>query len=66
MTWAGHVARISERKVSYRILVGKPQEKRPLRRPRRRCELNVKMELQEAGWSMDWIWLRIGIGGALL
>jgi hypothetical protein len=42
----------------YRILVGKPEEKRPLGRPRYRWEINIKMDLQEVGcWGMDWIWL---------
>jgi hypothetical protein len=39
-----------------RILVGKPEGKRPLERPRRRCEDNIKMDLREIGWGgMDWI-----------
>jgi hypothetical protein len=41
---------------SYRILVGKPEEKRPLRRPRRRWVDNIKMDLRDIGWDgMDWI-----------
>ena len=40
----------------YRVLVGKPEGKRPLGKPRRRCEDNIKMDLQEVGcWGMDWI-----------
>jgi hypothetical protein len=40
----------------YRVLVGKPEEKRPLGRPRRRCEKNIKADLQEVGCGgMDWI-----------
>ena len=35
--------------------MGKPEEKRPLGRPRRRCEDNIKMDLQEVGWGIDWI-----------
>jgi len=56
MTWAGHVARMGERRGVYRVLVGKPEGKRPLGRPRRRWEDNIKMNLQEVGCgSMDWI-----------
>ena len=56
MRWAGHVARIRERRGVYRILVGKPRGKRPLERHRRRSEDNIKMELQEVGCGgMDWI-----------
>jgi len=47
--WAGHVTRIGERKGVYRVLVGKREGKRPLGRPRRRWEDNIKMELQEVG-----------------
>jgi len=54
--WAGHVARIGERRGVYRVLVGKPEGNRPLERPRRRWEDNIKMDLQEVGCgSMDWI-----------
>jgi hypothetical protein len=54
--WAGHVARMVEKKNAYRILVGKPEGKRPLGRPRRRWEDNIKMDLREIGWDgMDWI-----------
>jgi hypothetical protein len=45
--WAGHVARMGEDMGVYRVLVGKPEEKRPLGRPRRRWEDNIKMDLQE-------------------
>jgi hypothetical protein len=45
--WAGHVAHVGERKGVYRVLVGKPVGKRPLGRPRRRWEDNMKMDLQE-------------------
>jgi len=56
MSWAGHVARMGERRGVYRILVGKPEEKRPLGRPRHRWEDNIKMDLQEVGCGgMDWI-----------
>jgi hypothetical protein len=68
MRWAGHVARMGEGKGAYRILVGKPEGRRPLGRPSRRWEDNIEMDLQEVGWEA-WtglIWLRIGTGGGLL
>jgi len=46
MTWAGHVARMGESRGVYRVLVGKPEGKRPIGRPRRRWEDNIKMDLQ--------------------
>jgi len=53
---AGHIARMGERRGVYRVLVGKPEGKRPLGRPRRRWEDNIKMNLQEVGFrGMDWI-----------
>jgi len=56
MRWAGHVARIGRRRGIYRVLVGKPEGKRPLWRPRRRWEGNIKTDLQEVGCGgMDWI-----------
>jgi hypothetical protein len=56
MKWAGHVARMGEMRNAYRILVGKPEGKRPLGRPRRRWVDNVKMDLREIGWDgRDWI-----------
>jgi len=56
MRWAGHVARIGERRGVYRALVGKLEGKRPLGRPRRRWEDNIKMDLQEVECGgMDWI-----------
>jgi hypothetical protein len=55
MTWAGHVVRVGEGKVVYRVLVGKPEGKRPLGRPRLRWE-DIRMDLQEVGCGgMDWI-----------
>jgi len=58
MKWAGHVARIGEERGMYRVLVGKPEEKRLLGRPRRRWVDNIRMELQEVGCGyMDWIGL---------
>jgi len=56
MRWAGHVARIGERRGVYRVLVGKPEGKRPLRKTRCRWEDNNTMDLQEVGCGgMDWI-----------
>ena len=49
MRWAGHVARMGEGRGVHRVLVGKPEEKTPLGRPRRRWEYNIKMDLQEVG-----------------
>jgi hypothetical protein len=56
-----------EKRNAYRILVGKPEEKRPLGRPRCRLVDNIKMDFRQIGW-MVWIgltWLRIGISGGL-
>jgi len=56
MRLAGHVARTGERRGVYRVLVGKPEGKRPLRRSRLRWEENIKMDLQEVGCGgVDWI-----------
>ena len=56
MRLAGHVARMGERRDIYRVLVGKPEGKRPLGRPRRRREDNIKMDLQKVGCEgVDWI-----------
>ena len=55
MRWAGHVARIVEGSGVHRVLVGKPEGKRPLGRPRRRWEDNIKMDLQEVGVGGDWM-----------
>ena len=49
MRWAGHVALMGEDRGVHRVLVGKPEGKRPLGRPRRRWEGNIKMDLQEVG-----------------
>jgi hypothetical protein len=51
VTWAGHVARMGEKRNVYRLLVGKPEEKRPLGRPRRRWVNNIKMDLGEIEWG---------------
>jgi len=58
MRWDGHVARMGEERVVYRVLVGKPEGKRPLGRPRRRWVENIRIDLQEVGCGyMDWIGL---------
>ena len=49
MRWSGHVARMGEGRGVHRVFVGKPEGKRPLGRPRRRWEDNIKMDLQEMG-----------------
>jgi len=54
--WAGHVVRMGERRVVHRVLVGKPEGKRPLGRPRRKWEDSIKMDLQEVGGVCgDWM-----------
>jgi hypothetical protein len=56
MRWAEHVSRMGEKRNAYRILVGNPEGKRPLGRPRRRWMDNIKMNLREIGWDGgDWI-----------
>jgi hypothetical protein len=56
MRWAGHVARMGEGRGMYRVLVGKPERKRPLGRPRRRWKDNIKIDLQEVGYrGLEWI-----------
>ena len=64
MKWAGHVAHVGESRGVYRVLVGKPEGKTPLRRPRYRWDDYIKMDLQEVGCEgMYWIdLLRIGTG----
>jgi hypothetical protein len=58
MRWAGHVARMGEERGVYRALVGKPEGRRPLGRPRRRWVDNIRMDLQEVECGyMDWIGL---------
>ena len=67
--WAGHEARIGERRGVYSGLVGKPEEKRPLGGPRRRWEDNIKMNLQKVGCRgvrTGSRWLRLGTGGGHL
>jgi hypothetical protein len=56
--WVGHVARMGEVTDTYNILVGRPEGRTPLRRPRRRWEDNIKMDLREIGFGdVDWIHL---------
>ena len=58
MRWAGHVAHMGEERGLYRVLLGKPEGKRPLGRPRRRWVDNIRVDLQEVGYRyMDWIGL---------
>ena len=58
MRWAGHVARMGEEGGMHRVLVGKPEGRRPLGRPRRRWVDNIRLDLQEVGCGyMDWIGL---------
>jgi hypothetical protein len=58
MRWVGHVARMGENRNLYRLLMGKPEGKRPLGRPRCRWVNNIKMDLGEVGWGdVDWIGL---------
>ena len=58
MGWAGHVARMGKEKGVYRVLVGNPEGKTPMGRPRRRWLDNIRMDLQEVGCGyMDWIGL---------
>jgi hypothetical protein len=56
MIWAGLIARTGEKRNAYRVLVGNPEGKRSLGRPRRRWEDNIRMDLIEEVWGgMDWI-----------
>jgi hypothetical protein len=56
MRWTGHVVRMGEKRNAYRLLVGKPEKKRPLGRPRCRWVDNIRMDLGEVGWgNVDWI-----------
>jgi hypothetical protein len=70
MRWAGHIACIGEIRNSYKILVGMPEGKRPVRRPRRIWEHNIKGILRKQGWNAwaGFIWLKdiLGTGGELL
>ena len=67
MRWEGHVARMGEERGVHRVLVGKPEGKRPLGRLRPRWENNIKMDLEEVGGvETGWSWLRIGTDGGHL
>ena len=56
MRWVGHVARMGDRRGVYRVLLGKPEGRRPPGRPKHRWENNIKTDLQEVGCGvMDWI-----------
>ena len=68
MALAGHVARMEEGRGVNKVLVGKPEGKRPLGRPRRRWEDNIKLDLQKWEWVVGngWSWLRIGTGSGCL
>jgi hypothetical protein len=56
--WEGHVERMREKGNAYRLLVGKPEGRRPLRRPSRRWVDNIRMDLVEVGWGdVDWVGL---------
>ena len=56
MRWAGHVAHMGEKRGIYRVLVGKPEGRRPLRRHKCRWEDNIKLDIQEVGCGgIDWI-----------
>jgi len=68
MNWAGHVARMGDRRCAYRGLVEKREWKIPLGKPSRRWETNTKMNPQEVNrevWT-GLLWLRLGTGGGLL
>ena len=68
MRWAGYVARMGDKIGAHRVLMGKPEGERPLGRPRRRWEEDIKMDLQEFGcgtWTRL-ILLSIGTGSGLL
>jgi hypothetical protein len=69
MKWMGQVALMGEKRNAYRLLVGKPEGKRPLGRPRRRWVDNIRTNLVERWDGVMWtglVWLRIGTGGELL
>jgi hypothetical protein len=68
MRWAGHVARMGEERKVYKVLVGKPEGKRPLERPRHRWEDGIRMDLRETGLGVysGFSWLMIETGGGLL
>jgi hypothetical protein len=68
LRWAGHVSQMGASRGAYRILVGNPEGRRSLGRPRRRWVDNIKMHLRDVGWRA-WtvsIWFRIDTGGGIL
>jgi hypothetical protein len=68
MRWEGHEMRVGKRRSAYRVLVGRPEGKRPLGRLRCRWEDNIKVDVQEVRWGA-WtglIWFRTGTGDGLL
>ena len=62
LRWAGHVARMEQSRNAYRVLVGKPEGKRPLRRSRCRWEDNIKMDLSEVGLMLETGWILLNTG----
>jgi hypothetical protein len=66
MRWVGHVAQMGEKRDVYRLLVRKPEGKRPLGRPSRRWVNNIRMDLGEGVMWTGLVWLRIETGGELL
>jgi hypothetical protein len=68
MRWAGHVAFMGEDRKVYKVLIGKPEGKRPLGRPKCRWEDEIRIDLKENGWRVwsGYSWLMIGAGIKLL
>jgi len=68
MRWVGHVARMGEGRGVYRVLVGKPEGRRPLGRPRNRWRIILRWIFRKWEWVVGtgWSWLRIGAGGGYL
>lgn len=68
LTWTGHVAHMGKKRTAYRVLVVKPEGKRPLWIPRRRREHSIKVGLKKIGWEWrDWIiWLGTGTSGGCM
>jgi hypothetical protein len=59
MRWVGHVARMGEGRNVYKVLMGKPEGKRPLDKPRRRWEDGIKIDLRETGWRGVVVWINL-------
>jgi hypothetical protein len=58
LRWVGHIAHMGEERNVYKVLMGKPEGKTPLGRPRRRLEDGIRMDLRETDWrSVEWIQL---------